>query len=382
MTTLLEGVRVIESAAVITGPFAGMMLADLGADVIKVEPPAGDQFRRWESDEVGVLPTFAAYNRGKRSIQVDLKSQEGRELYERLVASADVVIENFRPGAMERLGLGYEQLKQRHPQLVYCHISGMGTTGPDRDKATFDAVAQAMSGLWSQLTDLSDPEPVGPPFADQLTAAYAVMGILAALQRRHTTGLGTKVETNMLAACLAFQAPSVASFTHDGEVAAKTSRARQSQSYAFVAGDNLPFAVHLSTPKKFWAGLCQAAGLPELVDDPRYDTKPKRMAAYDELHETFDKVFRGRPRQYWLDRLEAQDVPCAPILTVAEAVNHPQVVANDLVESMDAEPGRAGLVKSPLRVDGRQLAAPRPAPRLGAGADSVLEELGRDAEAV
>lgn len=382
MTTLLEGVRVIESAAVITGPFAGMMLADLGADVIKVEPPAGDQFRRWESDEVGVLPTFAAYNRGKRSIQVDLKSQEGRELYERLVASADVVIENFRPGAMEKLGLGYEQLKQRHPQLVYCHISGMGTTGPDRDKATFDAVAQAMSGLWSQLTDLSDPEPVGPPFADQLTAAYAVMGILAALQRRHTTGLGTKVETNMLAACLAFQAPSVASFTHDGEVAAKTSRARQSQSYAFVAGDNLPFAVHLSTPKKFWAGLCQAAGLPELVDDPRYDTKPKRMAAYDELHETFDKVFRGRPRQYWLDRLEAQDVPCAPILTVAEAVNHPQVVANDLVESMDAEPGRAGLVKSPLRVDGRQLAAPRPAPRLGAGADSVLEELGRDAEAV
>ena len=378
MTRLLEGVRVIESAAVITGPFAGMMLADMGADVIKVEPPAGDQFRRWESDEVGVLPTFAAYNRGKRSIQVDLKSETGRELYERLVASADVVIENFRPGAMDKLGLGYEQLKERHPKLVYCHISGLGTTGPDRDKATFDAVAQAMSGLWSQLTDLSDPEPVGPPFADQLTATYAVMGVLAALQRRHVTGLGTKVETNMLASCLAFQAPSVASLTHDGDVATKTSRARQSQSYAFVAGDGLPFAVHLSTPKKFWAGLCQATGMPELVDDPRYDTKPKRMAAYDELHETFDKVVRGQPRQYWLDRLEAQDVPCAPILTVDETVNHPQVVSNGLVESMDAEQGLAGLVKSPLRVDGQHLAAARPAPRLGAGADSVLEEIGWD----
>ena len=373
---LLEGVTIIESSAVITGPFAAMILADLGANVIKVEPPTGDQFRRWESDEAGVLPTFACYNRGKRSIAIDLKSEQGQEVYRRLVREADVVLENFRPGAMDRLGLGFESLRTINPRLVYCHISGMGTEGPERDRPTFDAVAQAMSGLWSQFTDLAAPEPVGPPMADQLTGMFAAIGILAGLQHRDRTGDGIRIETNMLAACLAFQGPGVVSYTYEGESLTKTARARQSQSYALVASDGKPLAIHLSTPKKFWAGLCRAAERPDLIEDARFDTKPKRIAAYDELHDLFSGVFSTRTRDEWLDRLQAEDVPCAPILTVGEAVEHPQVVHNAIIEGPRTEHEFGGLVRSPIRVGGRHLAGDRPAPRLGSDADSVLANFG------
>jgi len=158
--SLLSGVTVIEVANVITGPYAGMLLADLGADVIKVESPEGDQFRRWQAESDDIRSAFAAYNRGKRSVVLDLKSPEGRQALERLVATADVMIENFRPGVMDRLGVGWSRLSEVNPRLVYCYVSGMGSTGPERSRPTYDAVAQALSGLWSQLTDMSDPQPV------------------------------------------------------------------------------------------------------------------------------------------------------------------------------------------------------------------------------
>ena len=374
--SLLRGVTVVEVASVITGPYAGMLLADLGADVVKVESLQGDQFRGWEGTSEGIRPSFAAYNRGKRSIALDLKDDDGRAVFERLVASADVVIENFRPGVMDRLGLGWSRLRQLNPRLVYCYVSGMGTTGPDRDRPTFDAVAQALSGLWSQFTDLEDPEPVGPAAADQLTGLYAAIAILAGLRHRDAAGEGTQVEVSMLAACLGFQTASIAAFCREEKVATKSTRARNSQSYAFVGSDGRPFAVHLSTPQKFWEGLCRTAGRPELIDDERYATKGGRIRRYDELHRLFGDVFRTAPREHWLRLLTDHDVPAAPINTVAEAVGHPQVRAIGLVDETAVEEGRRGLVRSPIAVGGRHLAGELPPPRLGADTSEVLAGLG------
>ena len=381
--SLLHGVTVIEVASVITGPYAGMILADLGADVLKVESLEGDQFRRWEGGVEGIRPAFAAYNRGKRSVALNLKDDEGRALFERLVASADVVIENFRPGVMDRLGIGWSRLRTVNPRLVYCYVSGMGTVGPDRDRPTYDAVAQALSGLWSQYTDLSDPEPVGPPAADQLTGLFAAIAILGGVRHRDATGEGVRVETSMLAACLGFQTGGIAAFCREDTVPTKTSRARNSQSYAFVGSDGRPFAVHLSTPRKFWEGLCHTAGLGDLVDDERYAVKSARIRRYDELHRIFGDVFRTAPRAHWLERLAAHDVPAAPINTVAEAVAHPQVQATGIVDDgADVEQGLRGLVRSPVVVDGRHLAGSSPPPHLGADTSDVLAGLGLTPEDV
>lgn len=380
--SLLRGVTVLEVASVITGPFAGMTLADLGADVVKIESLQGDQFRGWEGASEGIRPSFAAYNRGKRSIALDLKDDDGRAILEKLVASADVVIENFRPGVMERLGLGWSRLREINPRLVYCYVSGLGSTGPDRDRPTFDAVAQGLSGLWSQYTDMDDPEPVGPAAADQLTGLYAAIGILGALRHRDVTGEGTRVEVSMLAACLGFQTAGIAAFCREGKVATKSTRAHSSQSYAFVGSDGRPFAVHLSTPRKFWEGLCRSAGRPELIDDERYATKGARIKRYDELHHIFGEVFRGASREHWLQVLTDHDVPAAPINTVGEAVVHPQVRAIGIVDEDAVDDPRRGLVRSPIAVGGRHLAGDLPPPQLGADTSAVLEGLGLSSEDV
>lgn len=373
---LLEGVLVVESAAVITGPLAGMMLADLGARVVKVEPLGGDQFRQWVGAEESVQPSFAAFNRGKQSMAVDLKTAGGQDVLRRLAGQADIFIENFRPGAMERLGIGSQSLMSINPRLIYCHITGMGSTGPDRDLPTYDAVAQALSGLWSQFTDLQQPEPVGPPTSDQLTALYAVIGVLAALRHKMETGAGKFIEVNMLASSLAFQSQSVSALQHGAETPTKSSRARRSQTYAFVTLDDLPVAVHLSTPSKFWEGLCRATKRPDLINDPRFNTKAKRISHYDDLHGIFRDIFSTRNRGEWLTRLRTEDVPCAPILDVREALLSPQVVESELIEGPPSETEYGGLVRSPIRMGGRYLSSGLKAPHLGHDTRIVLRELG------
>jgi formyl-CoA transferase len=376
--SLLERVKVIEMAAVITGPSAGQVLADLGANVIKIEPPGtGDSFRSWEATSGAIRSSFASFNRGKRSLVLDVKSAEGQAIYKRLVADADVVIENFRHGRMDKLGIGWEQLRELNPALTYCHISGQGRHGPDAGRPTYDAVAQALSGLWSQLTDLSDPEPVGPPMSDQLTALNAVIGILASLRSRAETGAGSLIEVDMLSSSLAFSATGVASTTWSGSVPTKTSRARNSQSYAFAGSDGLPFAIHLSTPHKFWTALCGVAGRNDLVTDPRFETKAVRIRHYDELRSELASAFATKERDHWLAELAAADVPSAAILTVEEAIATEQVAANDVID-WDGEKTLRGLVKSAITVNGTRCSAPRQPPLLGQHTDEVLAELELD----
>jgi crotonobetainyl-CoA:carnitine CoA-transferase CaiB-like acyl-CoA transferase len=367
---MLDGCVVVEMAQVITGPMAGMLLAELGAEVIKVEDPLhGDAFRGWHGGGDSSVPAhFAAFNRGKTSVALDTATEAGQDAYRELVAGADVVIENFRPGVMDRSGIGYAQLRRSNPRLVYCHITGMGSRGPRAHLATYDGVAQALSGLWSQFTDMRQPQAVGPALADQLCAQYAAMGVLAALVERGNTGEGQLVEVDMLSSCLAFQTLAVTEAVLQQRETDASSRARASLVFGFVAADGLPFCIHLSSRGKFWEALCGVVGHDGLTSDPRFATKRDRTGHYDELHAALQEAFAGRTRADSLSALESAGVPCGPINTIAEAVHDPQVRAIDAVGSQ----GPA----SPIISRGRRMGGDRPAPELGDGSDTVLATLG------
>jgi crotonobetainyl-CoA:carnitine CoA-transferase CaiB-like acyl-CoA transferase len=376
--SMLAGIRVVEMANVISGPFAGMLLADLGADVVKVEMTGtGDPFRTWAGEGPAISPAFAAYNRGKRSIELDVKTPRGRENYLHLAANADVVIENFRPGALDRAGVGYEALKERAPRLVYCSISGMGQTGPYRDLPTFDGIAQAMSGLWSQLVEMDTPDPVGPPISDQLTGLYAAYGVLGALVSRVTTGLGRRIDVSMLGASIAFQPHGVADYLLTGAIADKSSRARVSQSFAFVCADGLPLAIHLSSPPKFWLALLAAIDRKELVDHPDYASKAMRERNYEQLRQELATVFSTKDRSHWLERLIDNDVPCGPLNTVAEAMTDPQAMALRMARTFGRGKRAMPLVGYAIDDPQRPEDEPdRPVPLLGEHTAQILEELG------
>lgn len=373
----LEGTRVVEMASFISGPYAGMLLGDLGAEVVKVElPGSGDPFRQWGEREGAVRPQFAAYNRGKKSVTIDVRTEKGREAYVRLARSADVVIENFRPGTADELGVGYDALRAQNARLVYCAISGMGSSGPYRDRPTYDAIAQAMSGLWSVLTDTREPRPIGPPMADQLSGLYAALGVAAALAARGRSGLGQKVDTSMLAAAVAFMTEPMAGYTMTGEIADQHARPRRSQSYAFVAGDGKPLAIHLSSPTKFWEGLTDAVGMPQLRDDPRFRTKADRIRAYDALHDVLQGVIATRPRAEWLAVLERHDVPVAPISDIAEVAADPQTAHLGLVREFGTGERALRLVGTAWTFDGGGTRDALPPPALGEHNAEILGALG------
>ncbi|MCZ6549653.1 MAG: CaiB/BaiF CoA-transferase family protein [Deltaproteobacteria bacterium] len=374
---LIKKIKVLEMAHVISGPYAGMLLADLGADVIKVEMPGtGDYFRIWDGKDAAIRPSFAAYNRGKRSVTINVQTQSGQELYLRLASKVDVVLENFRPGTLERFGVGYEAIREKNPDVIYCSLTGMGPTGPYKHRPTYDAIAQAMSGLWSQLTDMDRPEPVGPAISDQLSGLYAAYGILGALVSRFLGGRGQKLDVSMLGAGLAFQSTSVAERLMLGVIADKLSRAHRSQSYAFVASDGLPFAVHLSTPQKFWQGLAETAGRPELVEDPRFKTKAGRVENYEVLREILAGIFKSRPRAEWLAKLEERDVPSAPIYNVAEALDDPQVQHLGMSETFGEGARAIKLVGFPVAYSGSPCKPDLPVPYVGEHNENIFGELG------
>lgn len=376
----LKDIRVIEFANVISGPFAGLILADHGAEVIKVEAPGqGDPFRGWQESDETVSPAFFAMNRGKKSISLNLKSKQGNDIALRLIKKADVVIENFRPGVMERLGLDYETLKQLNPGLIYCSITGMGTTGPEQRRPVFDAIAQAYSGLWSQLTSLQAPEPVGPPLADQLSGQQAANAVLAALVKRGRTGEGCRIDTSMIGAALSFQPLAVATYAMTGKVSDKLSRAHNSQSYAFVDADGNPFAVHLSSPVKFWNRLLEAIDRPDLAEHPQFAERADRVANYAALHSTLQKTFSGQNRDYWMKRLLALEVPASPIHTIDEALGTEQVRALKLISTVTQGSRNVSYVSTAANSAGAGLAFNQtPAPGLGEHQEEILDELDID----
>jgi crotonobetainyl-CoA:carnitine CoA-transferase CaiB-like acyl-CoA transferase len=324
MTRVLAGYKIIEHGAFITGPYAAMLLADLGADVIKVERPGiGDPFRSFEQGLYG--PQFQAFNRNKRSIQIDLERESERAVLRALLKDADVYIQNHRPGVIEKLGFAPEVVRALNPRLVCCAITGFGADGPYAHRPAYDTVAQGMSGFLSMFVSRSEPRVVGPATADSVTGLYAAYGILGALLERHRTGQGRLVEVSMLEAAMHFSIEQYHGYFASGRVPGPEDRGRVSQSLAFTCQDGKLICLHLSSPAKFWDGLLAAIERGDLAQDPRFRGRMDRVHNHEALVQALRPVFAMRPRAEWLVRLEAQDVPHAPVYDLDEALDDPQV---------------------------------------------------------
>src|SRR5574342_195075 len=308
MDGALSGIRVIEAASYVTGPFAAQLLADMGAEVIKVEEPKrGDPFRGW--GERNYSATFCSLNRNKQSITLDLRTGEGREVALKLAARADALIENFRPGVMDKRGLGYDDVKEINPSIVYCSISGFGPTGPYRDLPGYDTVGQARSGLLSLLTDPGKPQGMGISFSDHLTGMYACYGVLSALMNRVTSGVGQHVETSLLRASVSFIGENAARYFETGHIPRRKHRTTTAGVFAFEDCDGLAFVLHMSSPDKFWENMFEVVGKPEWAADARCNNRKGRIANYDVLVAELQPIFRAGPRDAWLRRLFDKDVP-------------------------------------------------------------------------
>ncbi len=373
---MLRGIRVVELGNFITGPLAAMMLADLGAEVIKVERPEGDPFRRGHGSTYG--PAFAAYNRNKKSVVIDTTTPKGRADLLALIDTADVLIDNFRPGVIEKLGLAPDVLRARNPRLIQCSITGFGAKGPYRDRPAFDTVGQALSGVASFLIEPEAPESFGPTVADNATGMYAAYGVMGALIERGSTGQGRRIEVNMLESAMAFIQDAYTNYTMAGIVGSKYSRIVRSQCFAFRCADGRLIGLHMSTTEKFWQELVATLEAPELAEDERFRTHQTRVKHYHELKELLAQRFLARTRGEWMALLEKSDVPFSPIHNVQEALEDPQVLA--LEAAVDMHHPQMGMVTSvacPLRVDGaRPLAQMQAPPMIGEHTDEVMAGLG------
>ncbi len=371
----LQGIKVVEFTSYVSGPYAGMLLGDFGADIIKVEPPeTGDPFRRW--GETSYNATFGSVNRNKKSVTLDLKSPEGKAHALRLMEEADVVIENLRSGALDRLGLGWDAVRERNPRLIYCSITGFGDSGPYADRPGYDTVGQAMGGLLSLLTDMNKPQPMGISLSDHLAGISACMGILAAINSRHLTGRGQRVSTSLLESTISFLAENAARYFEDGSTPGRATRTHIAQVFAFVAGDGKGFVIHLSSPKKFWMALLGVVGRLDFAEDPRFAERKKRIANYDVLHEEFSRIFATRDRDHWLDLLIKADVPAGPIHDLEGVFSDPQVKALDMVARVPhpAGKGEVSLIRNAVRMSETPPVVRSAAPQLGEHNATILKK--------
>ena len=365
MIKTLAGIKVVDQGTFITGPACGMLLGDLGADVIKVELPlTGDPFRAFKDGLYS--PHYQACNRNKRSIELDTKSEADREVFDALIADADVYIQNFRPGVAEKLGAGEKRLRALNPRLVYCSISGFGATGPSANRPAYDTVAQAAGGFLGLLVNPENPRVVGPAIADSLTGFYAAYGVLGALVERGRTGTGRTVEVSMLEAMVHFNIDAFTHYFQADEVMGPYSRPRVSQSYVLECAEGKWIALHMSSPPKFWQGLAKVIEQPTLFDDERFATREARIVNQDAIIAVLGECFRRRSRDAWCELLLAEDVPHAPMYDTSEALDDPQ--AKHLQLTTSAEHPVMGLfrtVRSPVSFDGERALEVRPPPTLG-----------------
>jgi len=374
---ILKDIRVVELGTYITGPAAAMHLADLGADVIKVERPGtGDPFRAFKGGLYS--PHYQTYNRNKRSIALETSDPADMAVFRDLIATADVFIQNFRPGVAEKLGVGEADLRRIRPDLIYCAISGFGTSGPSRDRPAFDTVAQAASGYLRLLTPPTNPRVIGPAIADAVTGQYAAMACLAALLERAKSGKGRRIDISMLEAMAHFNLDSFTHYYSVDEVMGPLSRPVVSQSYTFECSDGKWVAIHMSSPPKFWEGMLAATGQQHLATDPRFAERLERIRHQDDLIAILTPVFRTRTRDDWCAALLENEVPHAPAYDSDEALEDPQAVHLQLKTSApSAELGTFTTVRAPYNFDGEPELGVTAPPLLNEHGDAIRDELQR-----
>ena len=382
MSGPLSGIRVIDLCAVVSGPVSTVLLADQGADVIKVEPPGGEIARRI-SGNGQFTAMFVSCNRGKRSLVLDLKRPAALEVLRRLIAGADVLVQNFRPGTMERLGLDDATIQQLNPRLVYMSISGVGETGPYVNKRVYDPVIQSLSGF----ADIQSNQSTGTPqlirtiVADKTTAIYASQAICAALYSRERTGMGQHIRLSMLDTMVAYLWPEgMSQYAVVGnEAAAISPTARPDLIFRTLDG----FITVGSVSDSEWRGLCGVIGRPDWIEDPRFKSSANRSTNAAERITLVGQIIATGHSQEWLDRLDAAEVPCAPVLKRGDVMNNAQVINNQMIEQFEqpilgrvrqARPA-ARFERTPARIGG-------PAPRVGEHTDAVLAELGYSASEI
>jgi len=364
MAKPLKGIRVLDMGTFITGPAAAMLLADLGAEVIKVEQPGtGDPFRAFDGDLYS--PHFQTYNRNKKSIELNTKDQADLAKFDALVTTADVFVQNFRPGVAERLKVDAARLQALNPRLVYADISGFGQEGPHRDRPAFDTVAQASAGFLRLLINPDHPRVVGPAIADAVTGFYAALGVLAALYERDKTGKGRHVETSMFEAMCHFNLDDFTHYLAVDQIMGPYSRPHVSQSYVFECADGGWIALHMSSPPKFWENLATAMGVPDMLEREEFATRPARIRNYEKVIQFLAPIFKSRPRQYWDDRLTDLEVPHSPILNSKEVLEGELGQYHGVMAETVGPRGKFRTIRSPLHFDGeieREITAP---PELG-----------------
>lgn len=376
----LAGVRVIDVTQVMAGPFCTMLLADLGADVVKIEPPAGDMTRRMPGGVGSDTPAYNAVNRGKRSVVLDIKTEAGRAAVLRLVESADIFIENSRPGVVAGFGLDYATLAARNPRLVYASISGYGQTGPDRTKGGLDLIAQGVAGIMS-VTGAAGGPPMksGVPLTDLGAALFAVAGILAALLHRHRTGRGQHVDTSLVEAGVALSVwEATEYFSGAGVPEPLGSAHRMVAPYQAIECADGYVTIGASNNRLF-ERLCEGLGHPEWARLPEFADNPSRVRNRAALAERIESVTRHHPTRHWLEAFAARDIPCGPINSYADVFADPQIVAREMVVSVEHPTlGVLRALGSPIKLSATPPAVRRRAPRLGEHTEDVLREAGFD----
>ena len=381
----LAGIRVIDLTQVMAGPFCCMLLGDMGADVIKVEPPEGETTRHMEFELAhGVSAPFLAVNRNKRGVTLDLKRPEAVAVLKRLAATADVLVENYRPGVTRRLGIDYETLRAINPRLVYGSISGFGQTGPYAARGGYDLIAQGMSGIMS-ATGSPDGPPVkvGVPVADLGAALFGVFGILCALRARRVTGRGQLVDTSLFEAGLALSAWEATEYWYTGQIPKPLGTAHRLNApyQAFRASDG-HFTVGAAN-SRLWPRFCQLLGLEHLASDPRFATVGDRVKNQRELERLIEAVTARHTRAHWLARCEEAGIPAGPINSVPEALDDLHARARGMVQQYEYPGvGPVNALGNPVKLSRSPARLRKPAPRLGEDNEAVLGELGLDAREI
>ncbi len=374
----LSGVRVLDLTRVLSGPFCTALLGDLGAEVIKVEAPEGDSIRGQGAIKDGLSGYFAQFNRNKRSIRIDLRTEAGREILAKLVGCSDVLVENFRPGVLDRLGFGAERLQELRPSLVVCAINGFGSTGPYRDRPAFDFIAQALSGFMAVNGRADDP-PLrsGLPIGDLIAGLYAALSVTASVLRARTTGLGQRAEVSLTNGLV-----SMLSYIATNYFAGGTVPPRSGNNHPIAAPYGLfptrDGEIALAPPDDIFFGrLVDALGMPELKTDPLYATQPVRVANRARIDALVGGKLAANTTAHWVAALNAAGVPCGPVNSVEQVFEDPQILAQDMVLDIP-HPGH-GTVRMlgfPMKLSETPCLVRRPAPDLGQHTDEILAELG------